>query len=460
MSITNYEKTQTNNNDINNLKCRLEKNEPNYNLISKYFNENIINILNNLNEYENKVFINTIGSPSQYGIVYKITFDNLMFDGYTYPKLCYALKIMPYINESLDNRQEIAFANYLSNLDNKKFPIVYFTALNQNFISSNSIGQIDLDKLYDYNSQNKKKSHKNLLDKIKEYNIYNNIDEKSFKCDIMISRIYWGDLISLLNEKVIIDENINNYNGCKSIDYCNIINKIKIDKSILQKFLKKIIQSIKTLRIYNLYHKDLHCGNILIDFNGNPIIHDFGQTIYDISNNKYIDTLDIGKLFYSISLEINNGLNKNIIDYLNYITKEINKFIQNIQNNIEIDNKILDKYRNVIIHNSSDTIPNIIKNNIWLEDNRNNFFDNIIKIIYSEPPEFDLFGKLRELGLPVNITFENFKKQRISLIRQGKIELFNEILNNWINIVSGGNIKRITKRNTKYKKYISKRKLK
>jgi predicted unusual protein kinase regulating ubiquinone biosynthesis (AarF/ABC1/UbiB family) len=66
------------------------------------------------------------------------------------------------------------------------------------------------------------------------------------------------------------------------------------------------------MRTYNIIHNDLHCGNILLDFNSYPIIHDFGATHLSPINEYQLylgDSID----FFRLMGNIKNLLQKVII---------------------------------------------------------------------------------------------------------------------------------------------------
>lgn len=435
--------------------------------INTYLSRNLVKFLKNMST-NLAIEINIIGSPSDAGIVFKLTFNDITIEG-TKVIQCYALKIMPYTIEQSNNDNEIYFTNLLSNINNNQFAMFYFSEPTIfNFGNSDSVIGKSIEEWYNVSNAGVKiEKHKKLYNEVRQYNTSIGINENLFNCDIMVSRMYWGDLIVFINNPIKsfeTDEASVTFTRCKNIDLCGRLNNLKINVKEWQKFMIGILRSIKIMRDNNIIHNDLHCGNILLDFDGTPIIHDFGKTLlYNIPTNKdqlyYGDTTDFRKLLNSLRLEIYNGtLNDEVTYYLNELIIHIEDYIKTLYNihqpvdEINLKEQIID--RRTIIKRQPD-----ISEELRLL--RNKLFLNLIKLINTKytKPEFNLIKMLNKYDIDntyeitPNISKEHFQTKRKTFIRKGKKHAYDDIISNW----KGGNSKKLIKSKKKNNKKVKKK---
>jgi serine/threonine protein kinase len=438
----------------------------NTNQLSAYLKSYLVDFLNNI-EADPKFRVNVIGSPSEAGFVFKLKFNGIPIDGREVMQ-CYALKIMPITLKYQENKNELFFADYLSKLDGKKFALVYYQAESINLErKDHCITNIPVENWYIHShAPDKIEKHKQIYDNVVVFNNTNGRKGETFICDIMVSRLYWGDLLAFINYPIQQTQGGIVSSRCEHVDFCGRLNSIKNSVEGWKELLIKILDTLQLLRENNIIHNDLHCGNILLDFDGTPVLHDFGLTRpysppKNVDSLYYGDTLDIRKLLNAISQEVvNMNLNECVSFYLNAITVEVNKYCQE-------ELKIVDTTGLEVQELTRSFNPVTMPMDEYLKQVRNELFHTLKHIINADyvKPEFNLEVKLNELGVPLTTGYEVFLTLKQQLYRDGKKELFNEIKCWWSTnptaVVTGGRKhykKRKTNKKQKKRKISKKRK--
>lgn len=439
--------------------------------LSAYLNLHLVDFLKNIEE-EPKFLVNVIGSPSEAGFVFKLKFNGITIDGREVMQ-CYALKIMPITLKYPENKNELFFADYLSKLDGKKFALVYYKAESINLErKDHCITNIPVEYWYiGSHAPDKIEKHKQIYYNVLEYNNTNGRKEETFICDIMVSRLYWGDLLAFINDPIQQTQGVIDTisSRCEHVDFCGRLNSIKNSVEGWKELLIKILDTLQLLRENNIIHNDLHCGNILLDFDGTPVLHDFGLTRSysppkNVDSLYYGDTLDIRKLLNAISQEVvNTNLNECVSFYLNAITVEVNKYCQELK----IVDMPFERTGLQVQELTRSFNPVTMQMDESLKPVRNELFYTLKSIINADyvKPEFNLEAKLNELGVPLTTGYEAFLTLKQQLYRHGKKELFNEIKCWWSTnptaVVTGGRKhykKRKTNKKQKKRKISKKRK--
>lgn len=212
--------------------------------------------------------IQRIGSPSMNGEVYQLKYRGKEFVG----------KILPIIDKKTEesSSSEIKIANFVSNLvttgQSVYFPVVYGSAFCREVIynekslfskpSKLHALKKHIEKQMSSNIQKKRFSTSaNTLKKAKAFASENkiNIDNISPSSYIMFSEIAYSDLSYYIEQYTLT---VKEWNA----------------------LITHIFLAIKTMQDKNLFHGDLHTGNILILKNENndllPLIHDFGTSYF------------------------------------------------------------------------------------------------------------------------------------------------------------------------------------
>jgi len=451
--------------------------------LSSFISHNLVPYLKNINSSD-YLKINIIGSPSDAGFVFKLSIKGITINDIDVNQ-CYALKIMPYTNTYPDNRNELYFADFFSKKNDNNFAVVYYQEENVNLrrspnfeIENEEIRCITDIPIKDWykgsNSSIKIEKHTKIYENVIEYNDSQEpkYSKEIFLCDIMVSRLYWGDLISFINNIIEVKSpEKNEINRCENNDFCGVLNEIKINVSDWKSMLLKILDTVKIMREDNVIHNDLHCGNILLDFNGTPVIHDFGLTrmylppINDIQLY-FGDTCDFSKLINAIEQETRNGtLNPEVTAYLINVRDKFNAYIMTLYNvNTPIEHIGMTSLRLRRQHENIELTEEFkLKRNI--------LFDNLKEIILSdvEVEEFNIKVELAKLDIVSDMTYNNFKllkRRYMSDQDQTKVAVYRKILKWWdehreIEVkFSGGEILKLKKRINKKYKYIKTRKIK
>ena len=424
--------------------------------IKTYLDSYLIDYLNGKNSFFG---VNVIGSPSAAGIVFKISFVGITLSKVSV-KQCYALKIMPYTNETPDNTNELYFAELLSNIDNNKFAFLYCKYKNVNLNSTRSIVTLPVNEWYKEVvnvARDKIENHEELYTSVKKYNLTYNKKSESFLCDIMVSRLYWGDLIAFMHNTIEQPPNRDSNYRCSNYDVCERLTTLQNSIEEWKLLLTKILASIKVMRNYNIIHGDLHCGNILIDFNGEPIIHDFGKTkLYtppiNIQQLCFNDTIDFRNIINAISKEcIGNVLKGDINFYLVNVCEAINTYcLQYTKYGDEANLEVID-----ISHLRGERHTPFSSGEVF--SSREELFKDLTQIINTEY-SFHLKQKLIDIGLSDVTTYDMFKSRKTTFVREPTKYLLYKIIGEWWNNnpsveveASGGGRKRInySKKNKK-----------
>ena len=267
--------------------CFLKDNFSQQQLV-KFFNDDLEIYLKNIS-LEN-YNINIIGSPSENAIVFKLKFNAITSQKKPVIQ-CYALKIMPELDGN-DNETELFFAEYLSNLNSNLFPQMYYKkkiAFNLSDIkldedsSIKSIFSLNIRNWYNKTTYMEKfTKHADLYRKILE----SNGDKITFSCDVLVSRMYWGDMLAFSGPSIphleaevgveskepelLLPSDIkecplsNTLTRCKQLDFNGMLQNIKNNVPEMKILLTKILLSIKFLREHNIIHNDLHLSLIHI----------------------------------------------------------------------------------------------------------------------------------------------------------------------------------------------------
>ena len=427
-----------------------EYNEREINQIKTFLDINLVNYLNGKNDY---FAVNVIGSPSAAGIVFKISFRGITLTKESV-KQCYALKIMPYTNETPDNTNELYFAEFLSNIDNNKFAFLYCNYKNVNLNSERSIVNVPLNAWYEDVASDKAEKHNLLYTSVKQYNSTTKKKHESFLCDILVSRLYWGDLIAFIHNRIepVPSSSTDSSRRCSNYDVCGRLTSIQNSIEGWKLVLTEILDSIKLMRNYNIIHGDLHCGNILIDFDGRPVIHDFGKTkLYtqptNIKQLSFNDTIDFRNIINAILKEcIGNVLNTDINFYLVSVCEAIDKYCTpftkfGVEANLSV----------IYIGHSRHGLEYTSR------PERDKLFEELKQIINSEYM-FDLKKKLTDIGLSDVTTYAIFKSHRVRFARNVEMYPLYRIINEWwthnpgVEVEASGGRKRIKNKQTRRKK--------
>ena len=292
--------------ELHQTSCRLPADD--FHLIQVFFKNNIVNYLNDMSN--DTIQVNVIGSPSDAGVVFKINHHDLG---------CFALKLMPIFDS--DGRNELTFSQLLSKNFPTRFPVVYCQAAHVSLLrTSGSVIGIPAKNWYSGSTANSLKfeKHQKLYDEVVKFNQKMNYPDNAFHCNILVSRLYWGDLLAFFHSNMISasssssSSSLSTFNRCEQSDPCRVLSRMKDDVPSWKRILTTILDSIHILRKWNIIHGDLHCGNVLLEFDGTPIIHDFGTTqFYSTPKNRiqlgYSDTVDFRKLMNAILLEVDPG---------------------------------------------------------------------------------------------------------------------------------------------------------
>lgn len=418
--------------------------------IKRFLDIHLVDYLNGKNRYFD---VNVIGSPSAAGIVFKISFRGITLTKESV-KQCYALKIMPYTNETQDNTNELYFAEFLSIIDNNKFAFLYCNYKNINLNSKGSIVNVPLDVWYGDVESEKAVNHDLLYTSVKQYNSTKNKIPGSFLCDIMVSRLYWGDLIAFIHNRIkpVPYLSTDSSRRCSNYDVCGRLTFIQNSIQGWKILLTEILDSIKLMRNYNIIHGDLHCGNILIDFDGRPVIHDFGKTkLYtqptNIEQLSFNDTIDFRNIINAILMECQgNVLNFNINFYLVSVCEAINNYCTPFTKfGVEADLAFIS------IGHSRHGLK------LTSRPERDKLFEELKQIINSEYM-FDLKKKLNEIGLSDVTTYAIFKTRKGIFARNREMYPLYKIINEWwehnpdVEVEALGGRKRIKNKQTRRKK--------
>jgi serine/threonine protein kinase len=443
--------------------------------LSHYLSGNLGSFLLNIDSTQN-LKINVIGSPSDAGFVFKLTFNGITIHGQNVHQ-CYALKIMPYTTETPNNDSELFFAEFVSQLNPDRFALLYYkvASVNLQSDSANGVINVPLSTWYRSGGSSKIVKHKAIYDKVLEFNATHRFQETTFLCDIIVSRLYWGDLIAFINNEIspitsITEESkTSRFTRCNNIDYCGILKEIKNNIFGWKQMLTTILETIYLMREKNIIHNDLHCGNILLDFNGQPIIHDFGKTMcYMPPENQmqlfYMDTLDFRKLINALYLETSNHtLNEDVYSYIKNLSENVNRYVSELfdttQPETEFGLTVLE------IEGRTYTFPEN-KMSEELKSTRDDLFKTLIMLVNTDYTEVE-FNKekfMAEIGLPSDITYDEFKNVKTKRKMVDKITRYNEIKQLWeesLKTTAGGsrlsrkikiNKKRKTKKRRKHHK--------
>ena len=199
--------------------------------------------------------------------------------------------------------------------------------------------------------------------------------------------IFFSNYINIIN--LPIQYIITNYIPYATSLYLFIKNSK--NKEIVLDILNEVILNIKTLHYkYNIFHGDLHLGNIIIDNNKKLYLHDFEYS--HIYENKINNPDKIVNYFSNIKYDIycktenNDLLLYNLIDTL-YFNNNNHYKIKNYLSNLCIKN-INKNYFNCTLFDFLNSISNNITKEkeyiIKWEDHKNDEFYNIIYNIVEE----------------------------------------------------------------------------
>ena len=395
--------------------------------IKTFFQTHLIDYLKNMRAFDGVLRMNVIGSPSDAGIVFKVLHKELG---------CFALKIMPYTLDAHHNENELKFSQLLSDKFPTRFAVVYYQTSHLRFDKKRRTpkqrpgqsGIIDVpvaDWYMDSDAKSSKiEKHLKLYNDVVQYNIQQKRSMDEFECDILISRLYWGDFLAFIHSDIkpaaaMGDTTLSR--RCDNVDQCHILREMKNDVHAWKRILIRLIDSIKKMRELNIIHGDLHCGNVLLEFDGTPIIHDFGTTrFYSIPKTEtqlfYGDTVDFRKLVNALALEVSNN-NTAVGKYLRQIAERTNAYVETLYNT----HMPLSEIGLHVINDNDQT------SRTTLEDQRRTLWTSLKSIVNADVEEHDgLSHLLQTLTLSPNISKEEFAQKRRDFIRTPHYETYKK----------------------------------
>ena len=183
-----------------------------------------------------------IGSPSDNAIVFKVTIAR---------RGCLVVKVMPLYETDEDNQSELDCAVFLGQF--KGFAEAYGTHIVD--MSHSFVVNLPSSFWYgdrrDEDSIEKAQLHDDLIDEALD------AQDGRMRVDILVSRLYRCDLIVFFEDAHF---------------------RRRRDVSTVREMLRRLLDSIRTMRSYGFIHHDLHAGNVLLDTDHMPVVHDFGKT--------------------------------------------------------------------------------------------------------------------------------------------------------------------------------------
>lgn len=238
--------------------------------------------------------IQQIGTPSTMAQVFKVKIDET---------LVLAAKILPICNDDSfkNNEKEMKYAVRASELKSIHFPKVYdidrignpklpilCNDTHYNFVNSNK--EINFKYNWETKSLNYQQN-KFLLEIFKDnsnkLNKFLKMKKNFIPLDVIVNE---------LDKKIILPTNITSHIIFSEIlpydlKYLLVYKRKQLSVSQWYIFIKHLLSAIYEMHFkLNIFHADLHLGNILVyklDNNYIPVIHDFGKSL-DYDKNKYL----------------------------------------------------------------------------------------------------------------------------------------------------------------------------